>query len=222
MTRFLPSLQVVSAPAPLPGPLGCTRRAGSPSTVQDGVRDRDRSASMGYPSAQRSHQAGEGMDALLHGEVTKGTHTRCLSEKERHPPCPQRGEGGERSPNPSYLNFTCCSLLGHPSVCSWHLSHVPPPLHHHPHLRMLEGSQARTPQSPRSFAMAKAGWALTTSLSAPGILAVLWEGGLQLLIWGGKQSGDVRGRAERYRCTNLPGRQRAARASDCQNNKFPA
>ena len=30
MTRFLPSFQVVSAPAPLPGPSGCARRAGSP------------------------------------------------------------------------------------------------------------------------------------------------------------------------------------------------
>lgn len=51
---FCPSLS--------PSPSGCASRAGSLSTLQDRMRDGDGCASMGDPSAHRSHQAGEGMD----------------------------------------------------------------------------------------------------------------------------------------------------------------
>lgn len=96
------------------------------------------------------------------------------------------------------------SLLCHPLVCSWGLSHpLSPPT-------TLDARRQPNSDPPtmtwRFFGLAKAEWALTTSLTAPGVLAVLWAGGLQLLIWGGKHSREVRGRAGSC-YTNPPGRQ---------------
>lgn len=73
------------------------------------------------------------------------------------------------------------------------LGPLPPSSQPPSHPRMLKGSKGSAPPK-HSLKLAKAGWALTASLPAPCILAVLWEAGIELLIWEGKHRA-VRGRA---------------------------
>lgn len=110
-------------------------------------------------------------------------------------------------PQPS-LRVSSVTILGS--------SHPPHSIHCTP--RMLKGAGLRPPPQ-HSLKLAKAGWALTASLPAPCILAVLWEGGIQLLIWEGKQQSCHGKGCERYCYPKAPGRQRA---SDCRNDKSPA
>ena len=144
------------------------------------------------------------MLGLLRRQLTKATLSGVPVQKGEASPMPiaRRRWGELPKPESSELH-QLQSLLCHPSVCSWGLSTHPPSS------PTPQGARRRPDSDPpamtwRSFGLAKAGWALTTSLSAPGILAVLWEGGLQLLIWGGKQSREVRGRAVSITATPSP------------------
>jgi len=141
VTRFLPSLQVVSALAPLPGLSGRAWRAGSLSAVQDGMGDRDRRDSMGDPSAHGAQEAGEGMDA----------RTPPRKAHQGQPPSPKRrgicrAHSTEKMGRAPQAQAVCTSPAAESPIhlrlgsLSSSTPHPPPPKP-----QDLEGSQTWTP-----------------------------------------------------------------------------
>lgn len=98
----------------------------------------------------------------------------------RPPPMPVAWRWGELPKPELSEHHQLRSLLCHPLVYAWGLSHPPPPPTTQDSRRQLDSDPPT--MTWRFFGLAKAGWALTASLTAPGVLAVLWALGLELLI----------------------------------------